>query len=111
MNEKKQEQLKKVMQEHPEINDKIKELHAKIQEEMQAKMIELLKEYGVELTEDDLKAPGGELSDDELNAVAGGKITPGCLCISGGTGMVGRHGPISSSEGFEPETIFFSRGG
>ena len=111
MNKKKQEQLKKVMQEHPEINEMIKELRADSQEEMQAKMIELLKEYGVELTAEDLKAPCGELSDDELNAVAGGKITPGCLCISGGTGMVGRHGPISSSVGFEPETSAFSRGG
>lgn len=111
MNEKKQEQLKKVMQEHPEINDKIKELHADSQEEMQAQMIELLKEYGVELTAEDLKAPGGELSDDELNAVAGGNITPGCLCLSNGTGMVGRHGPISSSEGFESETFAFNRGG
>ncbi|MGN0691298.1 MAG: hypothetical protein ACI4K7_03000 [Oscillospiraceae bacterium] len=99
------------MQEHPEINDKIKELRANIQEEMQAKMIELLKEYGVELTAEDFKAPGGELSDDELNAVAGGNITPGCLCLSSGTGMVGRHGPISSSVGFEPETFAFTRGG
>ena len=54
MNEKKQEQLKKVMQEHPEINEMIKELRADSQEEMQAKMIELLKEYGVELTAEDI---------------------------------------------------------
>ena len=53
---------------------------------MQAKMTELLKEYGVELTAEDLKAPAGELSDDELEAVAGGKIR--CFCMSRGTGIV-----------------------
>ena len=85
MNEKKQEQLKKVMQEHPEINEMIKELRADSQEEMQAKMIELLKEYGVELTAEDLKAPSGELSDDELEAVSGGGGC-GCPVIGGGGG-------------------------
>ena len=85
MNEQKQEQLKKVIQEHPEINEKIKELRADSQEEMQAKMIELLKEYGVELTSEDLKAPSGELSDDELEVVAGGGV---CICplVGGGSG-------------------------
>ena len=83
MNEQKQEQLKKVMQEHPEINEMIKELRADSQEEMQAKMIELLKEYGVELTAEDLKAPSGELSDDELEAVSGGG---GCGCSGAGGG-------------------------
>ncbi len=111
MNEKKQEQINKIIQEHPEINDKIKELHADSQEEMQAQMIELLKEYGVELTAEDLKAPGGELSDDELNAVAGGGIMRGCVCSSHGTGMGDRHGLISNSEGVESGTFAFTRGG
>lgn len=85
MNEQKQEQLKKVIQEHPEINEKIKELYSDSQEEMQAKMIELLKEYGVELTAEDLKAPSGELSDDELEAVSGGGGC-GCSGLGGGAG-------------------------
>lgn len=85
MNNPKQEQLQKIMHEHPEINDKIKELHADSQSEMQEQMIALLKEYGVELTDEDFKAPGGELSDDELEAVSGGGGC-GCSGIGGGAG-------------------------
>ncbi|MGN0691297.1 MAG: hypothetical protein ACI4K7_02995 [Oscillospiraceae bacterium] len=83
MNNQKQEELQKLMQEHPEINEKIKELHADSQSEMQAQVIELIKEYGVELTAEDFKAPGGELSDDELEAVSGGG---GCACSGAGGG-------------------------
>ena len=83
MNNQKQEELQKLMQEHPEINEKIKELHADSQSEMQAQVIELIKEYGVELTAEDFKAPGGELSDDELEAVSGGG---GCGCSGAGGG-------------------------
>ena len=79
----KQEQLQKVLQEHPELGDKLKAIAADSQTEMQEKMIELLKEYGVILTAEDFKAPVGELSDDELNAVAGGG---GCGCAVGGGG-------------------------
>lgn len=79
----KQEQLQKVLQEHPELGDKLKAIATDSQTEMQEKMIELLKEYGVILTADDFKAPEGELSDDELNAVAGGG---GCGCAVGGGG-------------------------
>ena len=71
MNERKQEQLQKVLQEHPELNDRLKAITADSQTEVQEKMIELLKEYGVVLTAEDFKAPEGELSDDELGAVAG----------------------------------------
>ena len=83
MNEQKQEQLKKVFQEHPEINEKLKEIGEKHHAEMQAKMTELLKEYGIELTEDDFKVPARELSEDELAAVSGGG---GCGCFGGGSG-------------------------
>ena len=79
----KQEQLQKVLQEHPELGDKLKAIAADSQTEMQEKMIELLKEYGVILTVEDFKAPVGDLSDDELNAVAGGG---GCGCAVGGGG-------------------------
>lgn len=86
MNSQKQEQLQKALQEHPEINEKLKALSAESQDEIQMKIIGLLKEYGVELTAEDLKAPDGELSDDELESVAGGKIR--CICMSRGTGIV-----------------------
>ena len=79
----KQEQLQKGLQEHPELGDKLKAIATDSQTEMQEKMIELLKEYGVILTAEDFKAPEGELSDDELNAVAGGG---GCGCAVGGGG-------------------------
>ena len=79
----KQEQLQKVLQEHPELGDKLKAIATDSQTQMQEKMIELLKEYGVILTAEDFKAPVGELSDDELNAVAGGG---GCGCAVGGGG-------------------------
>ena len=94
----KQEQLQKVLQEHPELGDKLKAIATDSQ--MQEKMIEILKEYGVVLTTEDFKAPEGELSDDELNAVAGGggcgcpAVGGGggdelvCVCIAGGTGCV-----------------------
>ena len=72
MNEQKQEQLQKVLQEHPELNDKLKAITADSQAEAQEKTIELLKEYGVVLTAEDFKMPEGKLSDDELAAVAGG---------------------------------------
>ena len=68
----KQEQLQKVLQEHPELGDKLKAITADSPAEVQEKTIELLKEYGVALTAEDFKAPSGELSDDELGAVAGG---------------------------------------
>ena len=96
----KQEQLQKVLQEHPELGDKLKAIATDSQTQMQEKMIELLKEYGVILTAEDFKAPVGELSDDELNAVAGGggcgcPVVGGgggdelvCVCIAGGTGCV-----------------------
>ena len=83
MNEEKREQLQKVLQEHPEINDRLKALAAGSQTKMQEKTIELLKEYGVALTAEDFKAPEGKLSDDELAAVAGGG---GCGCAFGGGG-------------------------
>lgn len=111
MNDKRQEQLKKVIQEHPEINDRIKELRADSQSELQAQMIELLKEYGVELTAEDFKAPCEEFSDDELNAVAGGVFTPGCACLSNGTGMGGRHMLTGNSEPLESGVSAFTRGG
>ena len=79
----KQEQLQKLLQEHPELGDKLKAIATDSQTQMQEKMIELLKEYGVVLTAEDFKAPEGELSDDELNAVAGGG---GCGCAVGGGG-------------------------
>ena len=79
----KQEQLQKVLQEHPELGDKLKAIATDSQTQMQEKMIEILKEYGVVLTTEDFKAPEGELSDDELNAVAGGG---GCGCAVGGGG-------------------------
>lgn len=82
MNKQKQEQLQKVLQEHPELNDRLKAITADSQTEMQEKTIELLKEYGVVLTPEDFKAPSGELSDDELDAVAGGA----CGCSGGGGG-------------------------
>ena len=79
----KQEQLQKVLQEHPELGDKLKAIATDSQ--MQEKMIEILKEYGVVLTTEDFKAPEGELSDDELDVVAGGGI---CICplVGGGSG-------------------------
>ena len=83
MNEQKQEQLQKVLQEHPELNDRLKAMTADSQTELQEKMIELLKEYGVVLTAEDFKMPEGKLSDDELAAVAGGG---GCGCWGGGGG-------------------------
>ena len=79
----KQEQLQKVLQEHPELGDKMKAIATESKTQMQEKMIEILKEYGVVLTTEDFKAPEGELSDDELNAVAGGG---GCGCAVGGGG-------------------------
>ena len=96
----KQEQLQKVLQEHPELGDKLKAIATESQTQMQEKMIEILKEYGVSLTAEDFKAPEGELSDDELHAVAGGggcgcPVVGGgggddltCVCIAGGTGCV-----------------------
>ena len=85
MNEQKQEQLQKVVQEHPELNDRLKAITAVSQTEVQEKLIELLKEYGVVLTAEDFKATEGELSDDELDVVAGGGI---CICplVGGGSG-------------------------
>ena len=107
----KQEQLQKVLQEHPELGDKLKVIATDNQTEMQEKMIEILKEYGVVLTAEDFKAPEGELSDDELNAVAGGggcgcaAIGGGggddltCVCIAGGTGYVRGCGGFSLEGG------------
>ena len=81
----KQEQLQKVLQEHPELGDKLKAIATDSQTQMQEKMIEILKEYGVSFTAEDFKAPEGELSDDELEVVAGGGI---CMCplVGGGSG-------------------------
>ena len=107
----KQEQLQKVLQEHPELGDKLKAIATDSQTQMQEKMIEILKEYGVSFTADDFKAPEGELSDDELNAVAGGggcgcaAIGGGggddltCVCIAGGTGYVRGCGGFSLEGG------------
>ena len=107
----KQEQLQKVLQEHPELGDKLKAIATDIQTQMQEKMIEILKEYGVSFTAEDFKAPEGELSDDELNAVAGGggcgcaAIGGGggddltCVCIAGGTGYVRGCGGFSLEGG------------
>ena len=83
MNAQKQELLQKALQEHPEISEKLKELSAESQDEIQMKIIGLLKEYGVEITEDDLKVPSKELSEDELAAIAGGG---GCGCWGAGGG-------------------------
>ena len=107
----KQEQLQKLLQEHPELGDKLKVIATDSQTQMQEKMIEILKEYGVSLTVEDFKAPEGELSDDELNAVAGGggcgcaAIGGGggddltCVCIAGGTGYVRGCGGFSLEGG------------
>ena len=107
----KQEQLQKVLQEHPELGDKLKAIATDSQTQMQEKMIEILKEYGVSFTAEDFKAPEGELSDDELNAVAGGggcgcaAIGGGggddltCVCIAGGTGYVRGCGGFSLEGG------------
>ena len=107
----KQEQLQKVLQEHPELGDKLKAIATDSQTQMQEKMIEILKEYGVSFTTEDFKAPEGELSDDELNAVAGGggcgcaAIGGGggddltCVCIAGGTGYVRGCGGFSLEGG------------
>ena len=49
-------------------------------------IIEMAKEKGFTLTEEDLKAPetnDGPVSDDEVDAVAGGTV---CVCIVGGGG-------------------------
>ena len=86
----KQEQLQKVLQEHPELGDKLKAIATDSQTQMQEKMIEILKEYGVSFTAEDFKAPEGELSDDELHAVAGGgggdELV--CVCVLGGSGSI-----------------------
>ena len=107
----KQEQLQKVLQEHPELGDKLKAIATDSQTQMQEKMVEILKEYGVSFTAEDFKAPEGELSDDELNAVAGGggcgcaAIGGGggddltCVCIAGGTGYVRGCGGFSLEGG------------
>ena len=107
----KQEQLQKILQEHPELGDKLKAIATDSQTQMQEKMIEILKEYGVSLTAEDFKAPEGELSDDELNAVAGGggcgcPVVGGgggddltCVCIAGGTGYVRGCGGFSLEGG------------
>ena len=107
----KQEQLQKVLQEHPELGDKLKAIATDSQTQMQEKMIEILKEYGVSFTAEDFKAPEGELSDDELNAVAGGggcgcPVVGGgggddltCVCIDGGTGYVRGCGGFSLEGG------------
>ena len=107
----KQEQLQKVLQEHPELGDKLKAIATESQTQMQEKMIEILKEYGVVLTAEDFKAPEGELSDDELNAVAGGggcgcPVVGGgggdeiiCVCIAGGTGFVIGSGGLNEQGG------------
>ena len=107
----KQEQLQKVLQEHPELGDKLKAIATDSKTQMQEKMIEILKEYGVSFTAEDFKAPEGELSDDELNAVAGGggcgcaAIGGGggddltCVCIAGGTGYVRGCGGFSLEGG------------
>ena len=107
----KQEQLQKVLQEHPELGDKLKAIATGSQTQMQEKMIELLKEYGVSLTAEDFKAPEGELSDDELNAVAGGGgcgcgVAGGgggdeiiCVCVAGGTGFVIGSGGLNEQGG------------
>ena len=107
----KQEQLQKVLQEHPELGDKLKAIATESQTQMQEKMIEILKEYGVSFTAEDFKAPEGELSDDELHAVAGGggcgcPVVGGgggddltCVCIAGGTGYVRGCGGFSLEGG------------
>ena len=107
----KQEQLQKVLQEHPELGDKLKAIATDSQTEMQEKMIEILKEYDVSLTAEDFKVPEGELSDDELNAVAGGggcgcPVVGGgggdelvCVCIAGGTGFVIGSGGLNEQGG------------
>ena len=107
----KQEQLQKVLQEHPELGDKLKAIATDSQTQMQEKMIEILKEYGVSFTAEDFKAPEGELSDDELHAVAGGggcgcPVVGGgggddltCVCIAGGTGYVRGCGGFSLEGG------------
>ena len=104
MNEEKREQLQKVLQEHPELNDRLKALAADSSIEVQEKMIELLKEYGVALSAEDFKAPEGELSDDELGAVAGGGFC-GCTGVGGGGGdklicgcFIGGGGAIAGRE-------------
>lgn len=55
------------------------------------KVISIAREYGISLTEDDLKAPDYEgdkkLSSEELDSVVGGKK---CFCIVGGGGEVSR---------------------
>ena len=107
----KQEQLQKVLQEHPELGDKLKAIATDSQTQIQEKMIEILKEYGVSLTAEDFKAPEGELSDDELNAVAGGGgcgcgVAGGgggdeiiCVCVAGGTGFVIGSGGLNEQGG------------
>ena len=54
-------------------------------ETAKGKVIEIAKDYGFTLTEEDFEAKGaeGELSEDELNAVAGGF----CVFHGGGGGL------------------------
>ncbi|MGN1421936.1 MAG: hypothetical protein ACI4XA_01030 [Oscillospiraceae bacterium] len=91
MDEQKQQLLQKLMQEHPELNEKLKELHAYDSADIKEKIIALIKEYGVELTAEELKFPVSELKDDELKAVAGGKFTTQYAYLSGRTGFMDRH--------------------
>lgn len=80
----KKEKMEKLQQlaSTPEIQQKMEAL--KSEGEMTgARIIDFWKAQGIELTEDDLKAPSHEMSDDELEAVSGGG---GCGCCGTGGG-------------------------
>lgn len=80
MDEKLQNKLKQLAA-TSEIQEKMSELQ-KSGEVTTAKIIDFWKAQGIDLTEEDLKAPSQELSDDELKGVSGGG---GCgCCVTGG---------------------------
>ena len=77
------DQITNLLQEHPELSEQLSACASGASSQLIENAAALLKEYGVELTEDDLQIPQEELDDDELNAVTGGG---GCGCSVGGYG-------------------------
>ena len=75
------ENLKKFLQEVGK-NEELKNKLAALTDKDTAKIIEIAKEYGFTLTEEDLLSlDKKEFSDDEVDQVSGGR---GCFCLKFG---------------------------
>lgn len=75
-----------IVSENEELRDKLNAVTQK------SAVIEIAKEAGYELTEDDFGPSVSEVSDEELDDVVGGSKGKVCACMVGGGGKAGSGG-------------------